>query len=173
MISLKVVSPGDRDMLMSNEKRADVLSQGGLMRIWNLGVRITSLLVLGVPLFAIPEAFGAPPAPCQALPAETWSSIMGYAATATPGPMYCTYESKTGGGQFRILAIAASSAEAEAAAKRIRDQQPKGNRNASLGVVDSQGTVVFSIALFQEAATPNTASQLQRLVASAKQRLPK
>jgi hypothetical protein len=143
------------------------------MRISNLGARITLLLALGVPLLATPMAFGAPPAPCQALPAETWSSIMGYAATATPGEMYCTYEGKAGGGQFRILAIAASRAEAEAGAKRIRDQQPKGSRNASLGVVDSQGTVVFSIALFQPAATESTASQLKKLVAAAKQHLPK
>ena len=100
---------------------------------------------------------------------------MGYTATATPGDMNCTYEgaNKTGGGQFRIMAVVASSAEADASAKRMRDHQSKGGHNAGLGVVDSQGTVVFSIALFQKAPTDSTASQLQKLVAAAKQHLPK
>ena len=100
---------------------------------------------------------------------------MGYAATATPGDMNCTYEGphKTGGGQFRIIAIVGSRAEAEASAKRMRDRQPKGSHGSDLAVMDSQGTVVFSIALFQHAATDSTASQLQKLVAAAKQRLPK
>jgi hypothetical protein len=137
--------------------------------------RITLLLVLGWVLLGVPTAFGATPAPCQILPAETWSSIMGYAATATPGDMNCTYEGphNTGGGQFRIIAVVGSSAEAEASAKRMRDRQSKGSHNPSLGVVDSQGTVVFSIALFQHAATDSTAAQLQKLVAAAKQRLSK
>jgi hypothetical protein len=143
------------------------------MRISNLDARISLLFALAVSLLAIPKALGAPPVPCQALPAETWSSIMGYAATATPGEKYCTYEGKSGGGQFRILAVAASRAEAEAGAKRIRDQQPKDSPNARLGVVDSQGTVVFSIALFQPPATASTASQLQKLLAAVKQHLPK
>jgi hypothetical protein len=143
------------------------------MRIVNLGARITLFLAFGVLLLAPPMAFGTPPVPCQALPAETWSSIMGYKATATPGEKYCTYEGKTGGGQFRILAVAASRAEAEAGARRIRDQQPKDSPNARLGVVDFQGTVVFSIALFQPAATNSTASQLEKLLAAAKQHLPK
>ena len=139
------------------------------------GIRITLLLALGWVLLEAPTALGAPPAPCQILPAETWSSIMGYKATATPGDMYCTYEgpSKTGGGQLRILAVAGSSAEAEASAKRMRDRQPRGSHDPRLAVVDSQGTVVFSIALFQHAATDATASQLQKLVAAAKQRLSK
>jgi hypothetical protein len=137
--------------------------------------RITLLLALGWVLLKVPTASGAPPAPCQILPAEAWSSIMGYAATATPGDMNCTYEGprKTGGGQFRIIAVVGSSAEAQASAKRMRDRQPKGSHSASLGVVDSQGTVVFSIALFQDAASDSTASQLQKLVAAAKQRLAK
>ncbi len=137
--------------------------------------RITLLLAIGCVLLKVPTASGVPPAPCQILPAEAWSSIMGYAATATPGDMNCTYEGprKTGGGQFRIIAIAGSSAEAQASAKRMRDLQPKGSHNANLGVVDSKGTVVFSIALFQDAATDSTASQLQKLVAAAKQRLAK
>jgi len=134
--------------------------------------RITVLLALGVPLLTALTASGASPAPCQVLPAEVWSSIMGYAATATPGDMNCTYLSKAGGGQFRIIANVASPAEATAAAKRMRDRE-QGSHNASLAMVDSQGTVVFSIALFQRAATDSTASQLQKLVAAAKQRLPK
>jgi hypothetical protein len=138
-------------------------------------IRIALLLSLGLVLIETRTASGAPPAPCQILPVEEWSRIMGYAATATPGDMNCTYEgpSKTGGGQFRIIAIVGSSAEAEASAKRMRGRQPKGSHNASLGTVDSQGTVVFSIALFQRAATESTASQLQKLVAAAKQHLSK
>jgi hypothetical protein len=140
-----------------------------------LGTRITLLLAFGWVLLGAPTASAAPPAPCQILSAETWGSIMGYAATATPGDMNCTYEgsSKTGGGQFRIIAIVGSSAEAAASAKRMRDRQQKGSHDPSLGVVDSQGTIVFSIALFQHAATDSTASQLQKLVAAAKQRLSK
>jgi hypothetical protein len=137
--------------------------------------RISLLLALGWVLLKAAIASGAPPAPCQILPAEAWSSIMGYAATATPGDMNCTYEgpSKTGGGQFRIIAVVGSSAEADASVRRMRDRQPKGSHGANLAVVDSQGTVVFSIALFQHAATDSTTSQLQKLVAAAKQRLSK
>jgi hypothetical protein len=138
-----------------------------------LKTRITLLLAFGTPLLAATAASGAAPAPCQVLSAEVWSSIMGYTATATPGEMFCTYESKSGGGQFRIMAVAGSSAEAKAGAKRIRDLQPKGNPNAWRGVVDSQGPVVFTISLFQDAATDSTASQLQKLVAAVKQHLPK
>ena len=145
------------------------------MRSSNLRARITLLVAFGVPLLATPAAFGASPAPCQVLSAEAWGGIMGYAATAIPGDMNCTYEgaNKAGGGQFRILANVASSTEAEASAKRMRDRQPKGSHNANLSVVDFQGTVVFSIALFQKAPTDSTASQLQKLVAAAKQHLPK
>jgi hypothetical protein len=140
--------------------------------------RVALLLVLGVSLLTAATSSGATPAPCQILSADAWGSIMGYAATATPGDMLCTYEGagKTGGGQFRILAVVGSSAEAEAGAKRMRDyqsHQPKGSHNGSLAVVDSQGPVVFSIALFQREATDSTASQLQKLVAAAKQHLPK
>ena len=137
--------------------------------------RITLLLAFGWVLLRTPTASAAPPAPCQILTAETWSSIMGYAATATPGDMTCTYEgpSKAGGGQFRIIAVVGSSAEAEASAKRMRDHQHGGSHDPRLGVVDSQGTVVFSIALFQHAATDSTAAQLQKLVAAAKKSLSK
>jgi hypothetical protein len=137
--------------------------------------RLTLLFAFGWVLLRTPTASAASPAPCQILSAETWSSIMGYAATAAPGDMNCTYEgpSKAGGGQFRIIAVVGSSAEAEASAKRMRDHQQRGSHDPRLGVVDSQGTVVFSIALFQHAATDSTASQLQKLVAAAKQRLSK
>ena len=136
--------------------------------------RIT-LVALGCLLLGTLTASAAAPAPCQVLPAEVWSSIMGYAATATPGDMNCTYEgsNKAGGGQFRIIAVVGTSAEAEAAAKRMRDHQPKGSHDPRLGIVESQGNVVFSIALFQHAANESTASQLQKLVAAAKQRLSK
>jgi hypothetical protein len=138
--------------------------------------RITLLLALGWVLLGTPTAASAAsPAPCQILSAETWSSIMGYAATATPGDMNCTYEgpSKAGGGQFRIIAVVGSSAEAEASAKRMRDHQHRGGHDASLGAIESQGTVVFSIALFQHSATDSSAAQLPKLVAAAKQRLSK
>ena len=137
--------------------------------------RITLLLGFGLLILGTPIAFAAPPAPCQILPADTWSSIMGYATTATPGDGNCTYEgaNKAGGGQFRIIAVVGSSAEAEASAKRMRDHQHGGSHDARLGVVESQGNVVFSIALFQHAATDSTASQLQKLVAAAKQHLAK
>src|ERR1700687_902655 len=112
------------------------------------------LVALAVSLLTGATASGASPAPCQVLPAEAWSGIMGYVATATPGEMNCTYQGpgKTSGGQFRIMAIVGSSAAAEASVKRMRDHQdhqPKGGHNPKLGVIDSQGTVVFSIALFQ------------------------
>ena len=134
----------------------------------------TRVLVFAL-LFATRAAFGEPPAPCQVLSAETWGGVMGYVATATPGDMNCTYEgaNKAGGGQFRILAIAASSADAAASAKRMRDRPSKGSHDSHLSAIESQGNVVFSIALFQKAATDATAAQLQKLVAAAKQHLPK
>lgn len=134
--------------------------------------RLRLVLASTLALSAMAEA-GAAPAPCQVLPAEVWSSVMGYAARATPGDMVCTYEGKGGGGQFRIMAIARSAAEAAAGAKQLRDMQPPGEPNAGLVIVESQGSVVFAIALFQDAATPDTAAQLSKLVAAAKQRLPK
>ena len=137
----------------------------------NSGFKLT--LVSAMSLLAATAAAGAAPEPCQVLPADVWGGIMGYTATATPGEMFCTYMGKSGGGQFRIMAVVESSAAAEAGAKRLRDMQPKDNPMAWQGGVYSQGSVVFSIALFQDAATASTASQLQKLVAAAKQRLSK
>ena len=134
--------------------------------------RIILSLALGVLPVTVSTAFGAPSAPCQ-IPAEVWSGIMGYTVTATPGDMNCTYSGKKGGGQLRILANAGSSSEAEASAKRMQDRQQKGKHNPGLSAIDSQGTVVFSIALFQSAPTADTASQLKKLVAAAKQYLAK
>ena len=135
--------------------------------------RVTLPLALAMSLLAATAAAGATPEPCQVLPADVWGGIMGYTATATPGDMNCTYAGKSGGGQFRIMAVVESSAAAEAGAKRLRDMQPKDNPMAWRGGVYSGGSVVFSIALFQPAATASTASQLQQLVAAAKQRLSK
>lgn len=73
----------------------------------------------------------------------------------------------------QYTAVAASSAAAEARAKGLNDMQPKDNPEAWRGGVYSSGSVVFSIALFQRAATASTATQLEKLVAAAKQRLPK
>ena len=89
--------------------------------------------------------------------------------------MNCTYEGagKTGAGQLRIMAVAASSAEAEASVKRMQDRPHRGSHDAGLTAFDSQGTVVFSISLFQHAATSSSAAQLQKLVAAAKQGLAK
>jgi hypothetical protein len=134
--------------------------------------RITLPLALAVSLLTVLPAAGASPEPCKVLPAEAWGSIMGYAATATPGDQNCTYQGKSGGGQFRILVVAASRAEAQAGAKRMRDQQPKESPNAGLGVVDSQGAVVFSISLFQDEVTDSTPAQLKKLVTVVRQHLP-
>jgi hypothetical protein len=142
--------------------------------------RITLLLALAVSLVTISTASGASPEPCKVLPAESWGSIMGYTATATSGDMNCTYQSSSkaggGGGQFRIMANATSAAEAAASAKRMRDHQShqsKGGHDPRLNVIDSQGTVVFSVAIFQNAATESTSSQLQKLVTVVKEHLPK
>lgn len=138
-----------------------------------LKAQITLLLALAMLILTATAAYGAAPEPCKVLSAEAWGSIMGYTATATPGDMNCTYQSKSGGGQFRIIAVAESTAVAEAGAKRLRDMEPKDSPMAWRGGVYSKGSVVFSIALFQHAATADTASQLQKLVAAAKQNLPK
>jgi hypothetical protein len=98
---------------------------------------------------------------------------MGYPVTATPGDMNCTYSGKKGGGQLRVLANVGSNSEAEASAKRMQDHQQKGKHNPGLSAIDSQGTVVFSIALFQSAPTADTPAQLKKLVAAAKQYLAK
>ena len=135
--------------------------------------RVTLPLAFAMSLLAATAAAGAAPEACQVLPADVWGGIMGYTVTATPGEMHCTYMGKSGGGQFRIMAVAASSAAAEAGAKGLNDMQPKDNPEAWRGGVYSSASVVFSIALFQRAATANTASQLEKLVAAAKQRLPK
>jgi len=138
--------------------------------------RIALPLALAVSLLTVSTASAATIEPCKVLPAETWGSSMGYAATATPGEMTCTYQGKAGGGQFRIMSNSGSSADAAAAVKRMRDHQshqPKGGHDSRLNVIDSQGGVVFSIALFQDAATDATSAQLQKLTAVAKQNLPK
>lgn len=141
-------------------------------------IRFTLLFALGAQLFAGSPAPSTSLKPCQILPAEAWGNIMGYTTTATPGEMFCTYSSpnNTNGGQFRIMSVVASSAEAGAVAKRMRDHQAhqrQSKHDPRLGVVDSQGTVVFSIALFQPDFLDGNASQLQQLVAVVKQHLPK
>ena len=137
---------------------------------------ITLLLAVALSLVTVSMASAAAIEPCKVLSAESWSSSMGYAATATPGDMTCTYQSKAGGGQFRIMANTGSSSDATAFVKRMRDHQshqPKGSHDPRLNVIDSQGGVVYSIALFQSAATDATSSQLQKLSAAAKQNLPR
>ena len=137
---------------------------------------ITLLLAVALSLVTVSMASAAAIEPCKVLSAESWSSSMGYAATATPGDMTCTYQSKAGGGQFRIMANTGSSSDATAFVKRMRDHQshqPKGGHDPRLNVIDSQGGVVYSIALFQSAATDATSSQLQKLSAAAKQNLQK
>ena len=135
--------------------------------------RIMLPLSLGLLFLSVSTAYAAASAPCQIFPAEVWGGIMGYTVTATPGDMNCSYSGKGGGGQFRILANAASSADADASAKRMQERQQKGKHNPGLSAVDSQGTVVFSIALFQKEPTADSASQLKKLVAAAKQHLAK
>ena len=98
---------------------------------------------------------------------------MAYKATATPGDMVCMYQGAGLGGQFRILSTAVSSAEAAAGAKRLRSMQGSDDPNAGLGVIESGGNVVFTIALFQDAATANTAAQLGKLVATVQRQLAK
>ena len=134
--------------------------------------QITFLLVSGMTFLAASADCAVAPAPCEVLSAGEWSSIMGYTAIATPGDMNCTYEGKGGGGQLRIMAVAGSSAEAAAGAERLRELG-KGSPNAWRGAVESQGSVVFSISLFQREPTEKTASQLKKLVDAAKQHLPK
>jgi hypothetical protein len=137
---------------------------------------IPLLLVLAVSLVTVSMASAAAIEPCKVLSAEAWGSSMGYSVTATPGDMTCTYQGKAGGGQFRIMSETGSSADATAAVKRMREHQshqPKGGHDPRLNVIDSQGGVVFSIALFQDSATDASSSQLQKLAASAKQHLPR
>ena len=123
-------------------------------------------------LFLSDPAVAATPAPCQVLSAAAWSRVMGYTASATPGELTCTYQGppRTGGGQFRIMATVGSKAEADAAVKRMREHQSKGH-NLGLSAVDSQGSVVFSVALFQPAPTEATPAQLEKLVAAIKLQL--
>ena len=137
--------------------------------------RITWMLALGVSLGTASVSFGVSPEPCKVLTPEAWGGIMGYTATAIPGDGNCTYEgaNKAGGGQFRIMAVTSSSAEAESSVKRMREHQAHSSHGAGLSVIDSQGPVVFSIALFQHSATDASAGQLQKLSAAAKQHLPK
>ena len=144
----------------------------------NTGFKLT--LVSAMSLLAATAAAGAAPEPCKVLPADVWGGIMGYTVTAVPAPteMDCTYVGKSGGGQFHIMAVAASSAAAEASAKGQNDKMKDSPevRGGTFGVYSS-GSVVFSIGWYQRAAastaTASSASQLQKLVAAAKQRLPK
>jgi hypothetical protein len=140
------------------------------MRIFG---RIMLPLALGLLSLSVSTAYGASLSPCEILSAQVWSGIMGYTVTATPGDMNCSYTGKGGGGQFRILATVSSSSEADASAKRMQDRQQKGRHNPGLSAIDSQGTVVFSVALFQKEPTADSASQLKKLVAAAKQHLAK
>ena len=135
--------------------------------------RIMLPLALGLLAFSVSAAYGASLLPCEIVSAEVWGGIMGYTVTATPGDMNCSYSGKSGGGQFRILATVGSSSEADASAKRMQDRQQKGKHNPGLSAIDSQGSVVFSIALFQKEPSADSASQLKKLVAAAKQHLPK
>jgi len=136
---------------------------------------IAPRLALAASMLALPMVLAASPDPCKILPAATWGGIMGYEVVAATGETYCTYHGKGGGGQFRIMASSGTAADAAATVKRMRDHQAgqHGTHDARMNTVDSQGNVVFSIALFQDGVTEGTASQLQKLVAAAKQHLPK
>src|SRR4029077_3801702 len=96
-------------------------------------------LFLGLLSFSVSTAYGATLSPCEIVSAEAWGGIMGYTVTAIPGDMNCSYNGKSGGGHFRILATVASSSEAEASAKRMQDRQQNGRHNPGLSAVDSQG----------------------------------
>lgn len=130
-------------------------------------------LSLGFLFLSASTAYAASPSPCEIVSAEVWGGIMGTTVTATPGDMNCSYTGKSGGGQFRILATVGSNSEADASAKRMQDRQAKGKHNPGLSAIDSQGTVVFSISLFQKEPTADSAAQLKKLVAAAKQHLAK
>jgi len=137
--------------------------------------RIAPRLALAATMLAVPLALAASPDPCKILPAATWGGIMGYEVVASPGDGYCTYHGKGGGGQFRIMASSGTAADAAATVKRMRDHQAgqHGTHDSRMNTLDSQGDVVFSIALFQEGVSEGTAVQLQKLVAVVKQHLPK
>ena len=134
--------------------------------------RIALCLAAGLALLATTTALAAAPEPCKVITVEAWSRIMGDAAKATPGEAMCTYEGSKGGGQLRIISVTGSAAEAQTSAKRMQDRMA-GNPNAWRGVTESQGPVIFSISLFQKAPIEGTAAQLQKLIAAAKQNLPK
>jgi len=137
--------------------------------------RIVPCLALAATMLALPAALSASPDPCKILPAATWGSIMGYEVVAAPGDTFCTYHGKGGGGQFRIMASSGTAADAAAIVKRMRDHQAgqHGTHDSRMNTLDSQGNIVFSIALFQEGVSEGTAVQLRKLVAAARLHLPK
>ncbi len=140
--------------------------------------RRTMPLLAGVSILVASAALGEPgaaPLACQLLPAEKWSSVLGYPATTEAGDGFCTYSSpdKSRGGQLRIIAVVGSSAEAEATVKRMREHQARSRHTAGLSEIESQGKVVFSVAVFQAAPTAQTGGQLKQLAAAVKQQLTK
>lgn len=112
------------------------------------------------------------PLPCKVLPAADWSKVVGSVVTAIPGDMNCSYDGKASGGQFRILVVSSSAAQARAAVT-MYSAGIENTPGAGRSVIDSQGNIVFSIALFQDEITASTPAQLQGLLAVVKRNLPK
>ncbi len=107
---------------------------------------------------------------CNVLTAQEWSKVVGSSVSATPGDMNCSYVGAASGGQLRILAVAPSAAQARAVAASYASGLP-GTPGAQTAVIDSKGSVVFSIALFQDEVTKDTPTQLQGLLAAVKRNL--
>lgn len=110
------------------------------------------------------------PLPCKVLTAEEWGKVVGSPVTATPGDMNCSYVGKASGGQLRILAVAPSAAQARTIAASYASGLPA-TPGAQTALIDSKGSVVFSIALFQHEVTKETPIQLQGLLAAVKRNL--
>ncbi|HVT37454.1 MAG TPA: hypothetical protein VHE78_00270 [Gemmatimonadaceae bacterium] len=111
----------------------------------------------------------APHDPCKVLTAETFSKIMGYAATVNrvvSTATTCFYIGpKNEGGQFMILTEAADEARAEAMIKPRKGSTPPAG-SGLVGGMFRQGSIVFSVTV-----RSNDQAKLQALVAEIKRGL--
>jgi hypothetical protein len=129
-----------------------------------------AILIAGGAILA--STFVAPSAraahdPCAVLTAESFSKIMGYAATIDKtgsNQMHCFYNGPQSGGQFSILIEDAEGPQADAFLNRRGSSPPAGS--GLIGGTYKEGKIIFSISI-----RSTDQDKLQALVAEVRRNL--
>jgi hypothetical protein len=110
--------------------------------LFAIGTAVISCGFLAIPASAAHD-------PCKVLTAETFSKVMGYAATinkTASTQMFCYYTGPgNSGGQFMILTETAEGPQADAMVNRKGSTPPPGS--GLEGGTYKEGTIIFSVSI--------------------------